>query len=263
MINKIKIAFFDMDGTLFDHSRKIVSKEVIEGLKKLKENGVILCIATGRPYEMLNQVNSYIDEIDFDYLITSNGQSIYEKRKLVYRNFLDKEDVKTIIKIAKKHNLTLNLVGDNTNIVTKKNDLLNISCESVGFECPTVTQIGNDFDRNVDHAVIYEPLTYRKYFVNKLKNSVITYWSSDVFEFTPDNGVKIHGIKILLKQLEIDKDNAIAFGDGANDVEMLEYVGFGVAMKNATDYVKEHADYITDDVQEDGVLTALQKTNLI
>lgn len=252
-----------MDGTLFDHSRREVSKETIKALQELKANGIKIAIATGRPYEMLLALQKEINQIDFDYLITSNGQSIYENGKLVYRNFLDKEDVRTIIKIANENDLALNLVGDNINISSKMNDKLVYSCEIIGFACPTVEKLSEDFDGNVDHAVCYEEVKYKKLFEPYLKKSVVTYWSQEVFEFTPNNGVKVHGIKKVLDQLDLKLENAIAFGDGENDREMLKEVGFGVAMGNASDYVKEFADYITDDVREDGVMKALKRIKLI
>lgn len=55
----------------------------------------------------------------------------------------------------------------------------------------------------------------------------------------------------------------MAFGDGVNDIEMLEYVSIGVAMGNAREETKKVADYITDDVDNDGILKALEHFKLL
>jgi hydroxymethylpyrimidine pyrophosphatase-like HAD family hydrolase len=77
------------------------------------------------------------------------------------------------------------------------------------------------------------------------------------------NGSKAEGIKQLAKRLNIDRENIYAFGDGLNDLEMIEYVGTGVAMGNAVQSLKEIADYITKPVNEDGILYGIQQLELV
>ena len=263
MFNEIKIAFFDVDGTLYNHWKEGVSQEVISALKKLKANGVIICVATGRPIEMLNQLRDLINEVEFDYLITSNGQAIYYENKLVYKNFLHPEDVKSIIKRANELDLSLSLVSDDINIITKLNEIAIKACESVGFQLPVEKKVDETFNQPVDHLVCYETTKNMKYFVPIIKHSVMTYWTVDVFDFVPNNGVKANGIKKVLNHLNIPKENAIAFGDGQNDMDMLRYVGFGVAMGNSPLEVQEVADYVCEHINDDGVAKTLKKINLI
>lgn len=263
MKNEIKIAFFDVDGTLYNHSLNQISQLTIDGLKKLKENGVILCIATGRPIEMMKQIMDYVDEVGFEYLVTSNGQAIHHKNELIYKNFLHPDDVKRIVKRANELDLAISLVGDDFNIINKKREIVDISCDSVGFPRPIVQDIPNDFNKPVDQLVCYEPISNMRYFTNVIKHSVMTYWNIDVFDFVPNNGVKVNGIKKILKHLQINPENAIAFGDGQNDLDMLEYVGFGVAMGNASLDIQEAADYVCEHINDDGVYHTLKRTKLI
>ncbi|NRG48280.1 HAD hydrolase family protein, partial [Bacillus sp. CRN 9] len=71
------------------------------------------------------------------------------------------------------------------------------------------------------------------------------------------------GIKEMIKRLQLDLEDVYAFGDGLNDIEMLEASGTGVAMGNAFDVVKEAADIVTDHVNEDGIWKGLKQLNLI
>ncbi|MEG0284305.1 MAG: HAD family hydrolase [Erysipelotrichales bacterium] len=263
MKDKFKIAFFDVDGTLFNHRTKEISKVTIDALKQLKANGIKICVATGRPGEMLDQLQDYIDDIDFHYVIASNGQAIFQKNQLVYKNFLHPEDVKTIIKIVLERDFALSLVGDGFNIINKRNDLIDESFEDVGYPKPIIEEVSTSFNKPVDHLVCYEKIDKMKYFKAHLKHSVMTFWSDDVFDFVPDNGVKVNGIKKVLKHLKIKPEEAIAFGDGQNDITMLEYVGFGVAMGNAGQYVKEASDYVCESIDDDGVYLTLKSMELI
>ena len=74
---------------------------------------------------------------------------------------------------------------------------------------------------------------------------------------------KAIAIESLLNHLNIDKKDTIAIGDGLNDIEMFEYCNLGIAMGNSKDKLKEIADYITDDVHEDGLYKAFKKLELI
>lgn len=263
MFQKIKIVFFDVDGTLYNHAINGVSAEVIKALKKLKDNGMIICVATGRPMDSLLLLKNFLNEIAFDYLITSNGQAIYHNDKLVYKNYLHPEDVKAIIKKANELDLSLALISDEINIITKLNDIVKESCAAINHECPVERPISEDFSSPVDHLICYETMDKMKYFAPIIKHSVITYWTNDVFDFVPDNGVKANGIKLVLNHLKLNREAALAFGDGQNDIDMLQYVGFGVAMGNAPLETQEAADYVCESINDDGVSKTLKKLNLL
>ena len=91
----------------------------------------------------------------------------------------------------------------------------------------------------------------------------ITAWWTRAADITPANGNKGVGVRKILDYYHLDKENAIAFGDGTNDIEMLEAVGTGVAMGNATDDVKAVADAICGHVAEDGIYHYCKEQGLI
>ena len=81
----------------------------------------------------------------------------------------------------------------------------------------------------------------------------ITSWWDRAVDIIPSNGNKGVSVEKTLEYFKLDKENAIAFGDGANDIEMLQAVGTGVAMGNAADDVKASADEVCGKVSEDGI----------
>lgn len=71
------------------------------------------------------------------------------------------------------------------------------------------------------------------------------------------------GIERVLHHLNIAPEQSIAFGDNMNDLEMLSYVGMGVAMGNAIEDTKNAADFVTKPIHEDGISYALEKLKVI
>ena len=74
---------------------------------------------------------------------------------------------------------------------------------------------------------------------------------------------KQHGIDLIAAHYGIDLKDTLAFGDGGNDISMLRHAGIGIAMGNANDTVKQNADYVTDDIDNDGIVKALRHLDLL
>ena len=91
----------------------------------------------------------------------------------------------------------------------------------------------------------------------------ITRWNDRAVDIISRGGGKVVGIKQYLEENDILPQETMAFGDGENDIEMLEAVGIGIAMGNADDIVKKSADYVTDSVDNDGIGKALRYFQII
>ena len=88
-------------------------------------------------------------------------------------------------------------------------------------------------------------------------------WYPAFCDITSAKADKANGIRAIADRLGIDISETMAFGDGGNDESMLRAAGVGVAMGNALDSVKAHADYVTTDVDNDGVWNALKHFGII
>ena len=249
----IKIAFFDVDGTLVDMKKKVITPAMIETLKHLKENGIILCMATGRgPY----LVPSF-PGIDFDVFLSYNASYCYTKDEVIFSNPIPKEDVKAIVENASEIHRPVFLAGvegGGANGCDK--DL----ADYFAIAKSKVNVLDNfDFEKLMDKKV-YQMMVgcYKEEYADILRDvdgARITAWWTRAADITPANGNKGVGVRKILDYYHLDKENAIAFGDGTNDIEMLEAVGTGVAMGNAQDKVKQAADYVTLSHNEDDVKT--------
>lgn len=92
-MERIRIAFFDIDGTLIDFSSKQISAKTIDALVRLRAKGVILCLATGRsPLELL-----HFPGIDFDVFLTFNGSYCFDAGQVLFSNPIPPDDIRKLI----------------------------------------------------------------------------------------------------------------------------------------------------------------------
>jgi Cof subfamily protein (haloacid dehalogenase superfamily) len=96
-----------------------------------------------------------------------------------------------------------------------------------------------------------------------LKGCISSRWHPAFTDITAAGSDKKHGVEMISKHFGFSREEVMCFGDGGNDISMLQYAGIGVAMDNAEDMVKAEADYITTSVDDNGVRNALRHFNLI
>lgn len=88
-------------------------------------------------------------------------------------------------------------------------------------------------------------------------------WNDSAVDVVEKGGSKVTGIQKYLSIKEYTREEAAAFGDGENDIEMLRYVQEGIAMGNANDFVKSIADYVTADIDDNGIEKGLRYLGLL
>jgi Cof subfamily protein (haloacid dehalogenase superfamily) len=98
---------------------------------------------------------------------------------------------------------------------------------------------------------------YEKQMLQRMPHCVSGRWHPEFTDITAREADKGKGIQAIARYKDFDPSHTIAFGDGGNDLSMILQAGIGVAMGNATPELKQHADYITDPVDEDGILNAI------
>ena len=107
--------------------------------------------------------------------------------------------------------------------------------------------------------------TIKKEFENEFNviHCTVPIFGDDSGELSVPGVNKASAIETLIQHLGIPKENTYAFGDGLNDIDMLEYCEHGIAVGNATQGLKDIADEVTDDIAEDGIYNSMKKHGLI
>jgi len=256
---KRKLFAFDVDGTLLDHKYNEVQKSAIETVRKLKEQGHIVGIATGRNQSQFEQA---LNPAEFDFRILLNGGYLEiggkrvkevkfsQKQKNELCDLFDDLDIE--YGISTDHHLYaknpssqgVKRVIDTFHVLTpeKKTDLRTLPVFQFSIYEPTT--------RLDDIEKIHE-----KYVVHKLGD-----FGLDVCLTNVNKGYMLEEVA---KHFEIDMKDTIAFGDADNDSMLLKEAGIGVAMGNGSENAKKNSDKITTESYNHGIYNAVKELGYI
>lgn len=270
-----KMIVFDIDGTLIPYREIKLDKTIKTMFKRLKQNNIIVTLATGRDFVSIGDI--YKDE-NIDYFIGANGSFIYDNKNKKYLfnspiKFSDFENYYNDVLLNNQTSINNVVLSDDEFVyVWDKNQL-----DGHWFWEPFRPKFKN-FDgakNNINHDQFHlitvnceshAPLIEKsiKYFKENQNNNLnVQAWWNNGF-FVANNGItKASTIEKLTQILNINMENVIAFGDGENDLQMLKEVGLGVAMDNASDFVKSVANDVTTSVDEHGTVAYLEKIGII
>ncbi|GEK89513.1 hypothetical protein SAMN04488100_11516 [Alkalibacterium putridalgicola] len=272
-----KIVFLDIDGTLVTKYNTI-PQSTKRAIQKLKENNVMPVISTGRAPLLIEEVRR---ELGIDSYIAMNGQLVVHEGEVVYHNPIEQETVDQLIDRAVDKNDGIILCGAkdifSNSIVSlaKRSSVLTLLKGLVKL-VPGSIQLSffsrlikkppkpEDYEGKPIYQVIIETSQeeeeqYREAF-DMLNFARSNHYTVDVIS----KGIsKATGIEHYLNHVGVDLKDTYAIGDSPNDLEMLGYVETSIAMGNSWDNVKEIADYVTDDVDKDGIEKALKHFGLI
>lgn len=248
-MNPIKIVFFDIDGTLIDPQTGRISDNTVQALQRLQKKGVKRCIVTGRPPASLPDFG----ELQFDVMSTFNGSFCYTDTEVIYSNPIDPEDVRIVLQNAKalgrpvsvavRDRLAANGIDRDLADYYRVADLELTVAEDFEQTCQEdIYQIMLGC-KKADHAAIIQGADNVKIAIS---------WERAV-DVIPITGGKGSAIRHILHYYGLTPAEALAFGDSHNDEEMLQAVGTGVAMGNATDGLKAIADEVCGSVSDDGI----------
>lgn len=248
-MDNVKAIILDLDGTLLDDNKKI-SDKTIEFLKQIGED-IKIIPASARQF---CTIKPYLEKLDLlngnCYTICFNGSLIVNnKEKELFSSYIDRNVVIEIDEFILDNNIDwIYYLYDNRLL---RNEISNIKefvnenkiYKIVGISTPEVI---NKIRSNLPKEV--------------LDNLEITSSELNRIEFVNKGMTKVKAIEVLLNKLDIDKENVVAIGDGDNDIDMIKYVGCGIAMENSPEIVKENADILTKySNNEDGVFHAIKE----
>lgn len=254
--NQVKAVFFDIDGTLVSFKTQQIPDSTTAAIKRLKEKGIKVFVATGRSIHALN----HILHLDFDGFITFNGSCCVDKDgKLLFRKAIDPESIRGLLEYASTHPLNFVLMYEDS-IAVKE-----VTPEIVRMQAklnlpvpPLVDKTSTDLSNVLQANIFIGPEEEPEFMRTVMPDCVATRWTPLFADVNPDNISKKVGVQLFCSHFGIDVSETMSFGDGGNDIEMLAHTAIGVAMGSAGSNVKAAANYVTDDPENDGILKALE-----
>jgi Cof subfamily protein (haloacid dehalogenase superfamily) len=250
----------DLDGTLLKDD-KTISLKTHGIIKKAREQGHIVMIATGRPYRSSEM---YYRELDLDTpIVNFNGAFMHHPRKPdwgFYHEPLDIKVAKEIVEACRSfhfHNIIAEVIDD---VYFHYHDEKLLDIFNFGNPKITTGDLANYLNDSPTSLLIHteeDQLKIIREHLSAVHAEVIDHrsWAAPwhVVEIIKIGLSKAVGLKKASDYYSIPANRIIAFGDEDNDLEMLEYAGHGIAMGNGIDSVKNIANDVTLSNEEDGV----------
>lgn len=255
----IKIAFFDIDGTLIPKGENNIPISTLKALEKLQASGVKCFVATGRSLNVVMSLGT--NQFNFDGYLTLNGALCYDSHlEKIFGLPFEGDEAEVIARMFIAKKIPFEIVGEFVRYANFVNDSLKDVYNSLNINIPSIQKYKGEKIYQVC-AIVNK--NQRKLLNDFLDYSVITSWHEHGIDIFPSNGGKQNAIRKILEIFNIKTAEAIAFGDAENDIKMLETVGTGIAMGNANQELKDIADYVTTDINDDGIANALKHFGLI
>ncbi len=257
----IKAIFFDIDGTLVSFKTHRMSDNLKETLRKLQERGVKLFISSGRAKLVMNNLDDY----PFDGYVEMNGAKTTFGGVVIDEHPLPKDAAFMVPEIAGRENVSCWVFADTIAGINHASphsaevaDMLNLH-PSHFLDLAQVAREHTVYE----YTIFFDDEQARRLLYPVLKDVSYTRWHPYFLDIVPQGLSKSYGASKMLEHIGVAREECMAFGDGGNDIPIIEYAGIGVAMGNATDDVKAAADYVTDSVDEDGIVSALRHFGVI
>lgn len=257
----VDAVFFDIDGTLLSFKSHEVSSSTEEAISILQEKGIKTILSTGRSINSIDHVKY----LNFDGYITFNGgYCVSQDGFVLFKKAIDSSDIESLMGFAQKNSLSFSLMSE------KEVSIYNVTPEIAGLYAMLNLPVPKpvDFDSMEKDSVLQvnifiDEKEEDEFMKMVMPNSLASRWSPIFADVNPQGQSKQIGIDVFCQHFGIDLSRTMAFGDGGNDITMLKHVNTGVAMGNANPEVKEIADYVTDDVDSDGIWNALKRFKVI
>ena len=247
----------DLDGTLLTSDKKI-TEDTKQIIKEYQKNNCLFVVATGRYFEGAKKL--FDSNFHPDYLITNNGAHIYDyrKNKFIYHNYIDEQTVHFIVEKYLYFADQITLLGEKqymqiTNAYLDEEKILN-DVSTLAIHCKdgiNKNEVVRQLQKSFPHLNSY-----------LMNHSVVNY---DWIEIVPSTVNKGKAIEKVLNSEKIAYNQSICFGDGTNDISMFHVCGKKIAMANAVEILKKHADFVTLSNDDEGVeqYLRLNKNNFI
>lgn len=254
----IKAVFFDIDGTLLSTRSHQVLPGTIAAFKELQGKGIKTFVSSGRPKILIPDM-----PVHFDGYITVNGGYCIVGDTVVHSNAIKPEVCKRWIEYVEKNDMTTMCFTAHEMFINKIDPVAVALRNQLGFKMPPMRPLDEMKDKEVYQFIALQPAEKDKEVQALLGDCRLPRWHPVFTDLIPDGSSKAVGIGKILDHFGLTPDEAMAFGDGANDIEMLDYVGCSVAMGNAADIVKQHATFVTGDADSEGIRDALKRLQII
>ena len=256
---KHKVLFFDVDGTITSEIDGTIPESTKIAIKQLIQNGYHVVAATGRPLSMCGD----IAELGIETFITANGAYVKHQEQCIHKIVVPEKIVQAMIEFSSMHGDPLAFYSEGYKIGEVRNErLLEVLHDLFKLESFPPTIDKNNLDETYLLCLFVNEENLQRY-TKQFPHLDFQRWHPMVVNALHEEVSKSVAIEKVLTYFGYTKEQAVAFGDGENDIDMLELVDLSIVMGNAKEHIKLLADFVTDKSSEGGIAKALERFGFI
>jgi len=256
--------FFDIDGTLLIKPFDPMPASTIRAIEQARENGHICMINTGRSLKLVGE--DITGQTEFDGLLLGCGTMITYHGEVLFHKVFTAEEAKQIIEGLQRYGIDAVLEGAENNFLAPEQEMFHEHWKEyirkfTDMSYGTYGEAAEHFDKFYAYV---EDRAKMDAFMQEFDDLLdVVDRSKGYFELMPRGCSKASAMEYVAKYLGIPMSETVAIGDGANDIPMLECANCAIVMGNAPAEVKKLADFVTTDVDKDGIEHALKWLGVI
>lgn len=252
-----KAIFFDIDGTLYAHRGHRIIPSTQKALRKLKEQGYPIVVATSRCIEETLHLPQFFHDFPFDGYIYDGGAVMVKDGQLIQKQAIPTKQMEKIISYCDEHHKAVRYANEELDCFHSE---VETAIKDVYFYLYLGVPKTKPYEgEEVTNCLLYVEPQEAELLAKELPDCAFIN-HEQLYEVTHKDVNKANAIAKFAKLLGCDE--IVAFGDGFNDVQMLKEADLGIAMGNACEPCKQVADDVTFDVDQDGIYKACVKYQL-
>ena len=260
------IVFFDVDGTLLDNRVDEVPGSALKAIAELKSLGYKIAMSTGRDMDTHYSVR-YVDIVKPDVIIHANGNKITMDGKLLFKHVMDKKLLREVVDFSREHDICVGTSVGNEDFYINHEKKIEADSVYNKFINRNFADIEELFTRDIEVCALSfagDVRTDGRVLEEHFKTLMLLPFSTNTGADIVEEGcTKADGMRRVCDYYGVPYSKTYAFGDSMNDVHILKEAGIGVAMGNAEAEVRAAADYVTTDIDDDGIYNACVKLGLL
>lgn len=260
------VVFFDIDGTIIDGRTNAIPESTVRAVEKLKENGHVAIVNTGRPFY---QVDARVKEMAFRGFACGCGMEVLLDGQFLVRAKPDAALRRKAVACSRKYGMRSFYETEDGGILLdgehSRHPIMSREVErlrGVGFPIHTLTDPNDpDFVKFVTFPV--EGSDVDSFLREMGTDFTIIARENTMYELVLKGFSKAGGMETILNRLGADREQTMAIGDSTNDLPMFALAAHSVCLGNGMEEVKAVCEYVTADVMDDGIEKALIHYGLI
>ncbi len=257
----VKALFFDIDGTLVSFDTHSVPDSAARALAQAAAAGCLLFVATGR--QIAN--TECVRHLNFDGYITANGGYCTTRDgATVLKRTFSRRNLDSLFSLLAQEPFPVAMMTSRGWFCNYTDGKVETLCSMVELPVPPVADLKElcRQEEIIEMSLFVDPQQEQR-IVSRMDGCISSRWNPISADLNPEGTDKAAGMQAILDHYGLDRSEAMAFGDGGNDIAMLRYAGIGVTFPSASQDVREAADYVTDEVDCDGIYKALKHFKII